>query len=182
MFGSSYHKKDPSGLLIENYTKSVQTIDQHVKTFVRPEYVTSATNPHFFNVIFPSKMFSMNRKNMSGSPAFNVWPIDYKDAPAFIAHYVHQSEESYINRKLKLPMDSHTSFRGIDQHMHRHYNDVDNFLVRNKYAGRVRHFLNIANNVTISNEVKQQIEEQLENVDDTDISLQEENSSIEVTK
>lgn len=182
MFGSSYHKKDPWGLLIENYTKSVQTIDQHVKTFVRPEYVTSVTNPHFYNVIFQNRMFSMNMKNMSGSPAFNVWPIDYKDAPAFIAHYVHQSEESYINRKLKLPMDSHSSFRGVDQHMHKHYNDVDNFLVRNKYAGKVRHFLNIANNVTISNELKQQVEEQVESVDESDTTLQEEHISFEVTK
>jgi len=172
MFGSSYHKKDPSGLLIENYTKSVQTIDQHVKTFVRPEYVTSVTNPHYFNVIFPNKMFSINMKNMANTP-FNVWPIDYKDAPAFIAHYVHQSEESYINRKLKLPMDSHSSFRGIDQHMHKHYNDVDNFLVRNKYAERVRHFLNIANNVIISDEVKEKLEQQLASGEESDTTLQE---------
>lgn len=177
MFGSSYHKKDPPGLLIENYTKSVQTIDQHVKTFVRPEYVTSVSNPHFYNVIFPNKMFSMNMKNMSGTPAFNVWPIEYKDAPAFIAHYVHQSEESYINRKLKLPTDSENSFRGIDQHMHKHYNDVDNFLVRNKYAARVTHFLNIANNVTISNEVKQQIQDNFESVDKAQIILQESHDS-----
>jgi hypothetical protein len=151
MFGSSYHKKDPLGLLIENYTKSFQTIDQHVKTFVRPEYVTSVTNPHFYNVIFPNRMFSMNMKNMADTP-FNVWSIDYKDAPAFIAHYVHQSEESYINRKVKLPMDTHSSFRKFDQQMHSLYNDVDNFLVRDKYAERVKHFLNIANNVTVSNE------------------------------
>ena len=147
MFGSSYHKKDPSGLLIENYTKSVQTIDQHVKTFVRPEYVTSVTNPHFYNMLFHSKMFSLNLKNTVNSP-FNVWNINYKDAPAFIAHYVHQSEESYINRKLKLPLDSHNTFRSVDKNMHRHYNDVDNFLVRNKYAARIKHFLNFANNVT----------------------------------
>ena len=123
-------------------------------------------------ILFPNKMFSMNMKNMANTP-FNVWPIDYKDAPAFIAHYVYQSEESYVNRKLKLPTDSENSFRGIDQHMHRLYNDVDNFLVRNKYAGRVRHYLNIANNVTISNDVKEQIEEQLESLDESDVTLQE---------
>lgn len=147
MFGSSYHKKNPSGLLTENYTKSVQTIDQHVKTFVRPEYVKNVTNPHYFNLIFPNKSFSMNMKIIPSSP-FNIWLIDYKDAPAFIAHYVYQSEETYINRKLKLPLDSHNSFRGIDQQMHKHYNDVDNFLVRNKYSARIKHFLNIANGVT----------------------------------
>jgi hypothetical protein len=29
--------------------------------------------------------------------------------------------------------------------MHQRYNDVDNFLVRNKYAAKVRYFLNIPN-------------------------------------
>jgi hypothetical protein len=59
----------------------------------------------------------MNRKNMSGSPAFNVWPIDYKDAPAFIAHYVHQSRETYINRKIKLPRDDLLGSRTVDLNM-----------------------------------------------------------------
>ncbi len=156
MFGSSYHKKDPSGLLIENYTKSEQKLNQHVKTFVRPEYVTSVTNPHFFNVIFPSKMFSINMKNMESTP-FNVWNIDYKDASAFIAHYVHQSEESYINRKVKLPLDSGDSFREIDQHMHRLYNDVDNYLVKNIYADRIKYFLNFANQNNKSKENTEKI-------------------------
>lgn len=155
MFGSSYHKKDPPGLLIENYTKSVQTIDQHVKTFVRPKYVTSVINPHYYNVAFPNRVFSMNMKNIANTP-FNVWEIDYKDAPAFIAHYINQSEETYRNRKLKLPRDDLLSNRTIDLNMHKQYNDVDNFLVRDKYAERIRHLLHIANNVSISNEVKEQ--------------------------
>lgn len=150
IFGSSYHKKEPSGLLVENYTKSAQTIDQHVKTFVRPKYVTSVTNPHFFNVVFPNKMFSMNMKNIANTP-FNIWPLDYKQVPAFIAHYINQSEETYRNRKLKLPRDDLLGNRTIDLNMHKQYNDVDNFLVRDKYAERIRHFLNIANNVTESN-------------------------------
>lgn len=157
MFGSNYHKKDPVGLLIENYTKSVPTIDQHVKTFVRPEYITSISNPHFYHVLFPSHVFSLNLKNTSNSP-FNVWDIDYKDAPAFIAHYVYQSEESYINRKIKLPLDSHNSFRVIDQHIHDHYNIVDNFLVRDKYAEKLRQLLNVS---TVLDEEKPQSEEQI---------------------
>jgi hypothetical protein len=181
MFGSSYHKKDPLGLLIENYTKSEQKLNQHVKTFVRPEYVTSVANPHFYNVIFPNRMFSINMKNMANTP-FNVWEIDYKDAPAFISHYINQSEETYRNRKLKLPRDDLLGNRTIDLNMHKHYNDVDNFLVRDKYAERIRHLLHIANNVSISNEVKEQIEEQVECVDESDTTLQEEHISLEVTK
>lgn len=153
MFGSNYHKKDPNGLLIENYTKSEQKLNQHVKTFVRPEYVTSAINPHYYNVAFPNRAFSMNLKNMANTP-FNVWDIDYKDAPAFISHYINQSEETYMNRKIKLPRDDLLGNRTIELNMHKQYNDVDNFLVRDKYAATVKHFLNIANNVTNSNESK----------------------------
>lgn len=172
MFGSNNHNKEPSGLLIENYTKSENKLNQHVKTFVRPEYVTSVTNPHFYNVVYPNRMFSMNMKNMVNSP-FNVWEIDYKDAPAFISHYVYQSRETYMNRKIKLPRDDMLSNRTVDLNMHKQYNDVENFLVRDKYAERVRHFLNIANNVTDSNEVKEQIEEHIESIDQNDITLTE---------
>jgi hypothetical protein len=153
MFGSNYHKKDPNGLLIENYTKSEQKLNQHVKTFVRPEYVTSVTNPHFYKMTFPNRMFSINMKNIVNTP-FNIWEIDYKDAPAFISHYINQSEETYMNRKIKLPRDDLLGNRTVDLNMHKQYNDVDNFLVRDKYAATVKHFLNIANNVTHSNESK----------------------------
>jgi hypothetical protein len=54
--------------------------------------------------------------------------------------------------------------------------------VRNKYVPRLKHFLNIANNLKISNEVKEQIEKQFDSIDESDVTLQEEDSSIEVTK
>lgn len=34
-FGSNYHVNEPSGLMLENYTKSELYLDKHVKTFVK---------------------------------------------------------------------------------------------------------------------------------------------------
>ena len=63
MFGSNFLKKDPDGLIIENYTKSELYLDKHVKTFVRPEYVIDVTNPHYFVLAFPRRMLTLNLKN-----------------------------------------------------------------------------------------------------------------------
>ena len=113
-------------------------------------------------------------KNIENNP-FNFWSVDYNSVPAFIAHYMYQSEETYFNRKINLPLDTHSSnvFREVEQNIHKDFNDVDNFLVKNKYAERVRHFLNIANNVTISDELKEQLEEQLDSVNELGTTLQE---------
>ena len=48
MFGTNGHKADPSGLIIENYTKSDLFLNNHVKTFVRPSQITDAINPHYY--------------------------------------------------------------------------------------------------------------------------------------
>ena len=50
-FGSSGHVKQPPGLITENFIKSEIRLDQHVKSFVRPETVSSINNPHFYIIL-----------------------------------------------------------------------------------------------------------------------------------
>ena len=45
MFGSNNLLEEPSGLILENYTKSSLLLDQHVKSFVRPQEVIKSDNP-----------------------------------------------------------------------------------------------------------------------------------------
>lgn len=142
MFGTNYHKKEPStGLIIENYTKSELKIDKHVKTFVRPSQVENAITPHYFVISNPQKMVSINMKPMSESRSFNEWDIEYHKCPAFIAHYVYQSEESYINRKINLPRDDNSLYRKIEPNIHDKHNLVDNELVQTKYATHINSLL-----------------------------------------
>jgi hypothetical protein len=142
MFGTNYHKKEPqNGLIIENYTKSDLNLDKHVKTFVRPSQVTNAITPHYFVISNPARMISINMRPMQISKSFNEWNIEYNKCPVFIAHYVFQSEESYINRKINLPRDDNSMFRQIEENIHGKHNSIENLLVKNKYSEKIHNLL-----------------------------------------
>jgi Glycosyl transferase family 2 len=144
MFGTNNHRKEPAeGLIIENYTKSELKIDKHVKTFVRPSQVEDAITPHYFVLSNPQRMISINMKPMSNTKSFNEWNIEYTKCPAFIAHYVYQSEESYIKRKINLPRDDNSLYRKIESNIHAKHNSTDNELVKTKYADPINKMLNI---------------------------------------
>jgi len=138
MFGTNYHKKEPeTGLVIENYTKSDLTLDKHVKTFVRPSQVVNAITPHYFVISEPARMVSINMRPMCDSKSFNEWNLTYNKCSAFVAHYVFQSEESYINRKINLPRDDNNVFRQMEENIHGKHNEIENLSVKNKYAERI---------------------------------------------
>jgi len=152
MFGSNYLDKEPkpganenNHSIMESYTKSENKLNPHVKTFVRPYEVLSATNPHFYHIRNKRLALGMNRVNISGNSAINDWKIPYEQSPAYIAHYVQQSLETYIRRKGELPRDDTGTHRAmnksiIDAH-HVWYNDVENTDVKDKYSGRVKSLL-----------------------------------------
>ena len=142
MFGSNNHKKEPSGTIIENYTKSDLLLNKHVKSFVRPSQVTNISNPHFFHIKNPDRRVSMQYNIMDRHyPEFNELPIEYIKSNAYIAHYLYQSEETYINRKLKLPRDDANEFRNKEENIHNHHNAVDNMCLVNKYLDNINNFL-----------------------------------------
>jgi len=142
MFGTNYHKKEPdSGLIIENYTKSDLILDKLVKTFVRPSQVINAITPHYFVISEPARMVSTNMKPMQSSKSFNEWKITYNMCAAFVAHYVFQSEESYINRKINLPRDDNSMFRQMEENIHERHNETENLSVKNKYTERISSLL-----------------------------------------
>lgn len=142
MFGTNHRKKEPeSGLIIENYTKSDLTLNKHVKTFVRPSQVINAITPHYFVISEPAKMLSINMKPMQSSKSFNEWNISHNKCAAFVAHYVFQSEESYINRKINLPRDDNSMFRQMEENIHGKHNEIENLSVKNKYAERINALL-----------------------------------------
>ena len=142
MFGSNNLKTDPDGLILDNYTKSDLMLDQHVKSFVRPFQATHAGNPHFYHIKNKSRMYALNT-TLSKPYTFNTKTVEYFNAPAFIAHYVNQSEESYTNRKLNLPRDDSGDNRNkIDtETIHAMYNSFENTFPKLKYAKNVQAFL-----------------------------------------
>jgi hypothetical protein len=142
MFGTNNLKTDPDGLILENYTKSDLMLDQHVKSFVRPFKATHSDNPHFYHIKNKARMYALNT-NLNEPYTFNTKTVEYFNAPAFIAHYVYQSEETYINRKINLPQDDTGQNRNkIDAEvLHTMYNSFENTFPKLKYAKNVESFL-----------------------------------------
>ena len=135
MFGSNHHIKEPPGLILENYTKSEKILNPHVKTFVRPRAVIRSINPHYYSMKNPYRLFNLNNKLMNiHSLAMNPTNSNYQDVPAYIAHYIYQSQETYINRKIKLPSDDTGIIRTINKNFHSEYNNVENNDPKNKYT------------------------------------------------
>ena len=141
MFGSNFHVKEPIGLIVENYTKTEAKLNQHVKSFVRPSKVTSISNPHFFYITSSVRNIIITNKVAPAQATHNI-DLTFEQVHAYIAHYVIQSEETYMRRKVILPADDTNTFRRRDNTtIHKSCNDVDNFHVRDKYAEHIHKLL-----------------------------------------
>ena len=141
MFGTNHLVKDnDEQLILEKYTRCQSTLDKHIKTFVRPNAVKHCNNPHFYVINDKSKYYSVNRQRVL-LPYFWHTPINtnYSNTPAYVAHYVHQSEETYRKRK-GLPRDDDNTKRELksSSELHSLYNDVVNTFPRDKYAENVK--------------------------------------------
>lgn len=143
-FGSNYLKKDPDGLIIENYTRSDLFLNDHVKTFVRPSKILRTSgNPHYYVMINNDRYFGINNARLRHSYHSNIYNIEYYKAPIYIAHYINQSEETYSNRKMILPRDDTGTNRESHnvEEIHNQYNSVENTYPREKYAENIKSFL-----------------------------------------
>ena len=144
MFGSNGHVKEPAGLIVDNYTKSSNALDKHVKTIARVSKIRGGGSPHFFEMNPGSKNIYMNFKPASGP--LNPWPIHFSMAPAFIAHYVYQAEEVTVRRKLARPRDDTGTVRKTPSEnlmmtstsFHSDFAETNNYLVSNKYGGAIK--------------------------------------------
>jgi hypothetical protein len=143
MFGSNNLKKDPEGLILENYTKSDLFLDNHVKSFVRPSKVVNAINPHFYNMKNSKKYFGINNKMLLHSYHYNNCHVEYYKVPVYIAHYIYQSEETFLKRKILLPRDDNGETRHFNdtKFIHSLHNFYENDYPRNKYAESIKKFL-----------------------------------------
>ena len=141
MFGTNNHITEPHGLILENYTRSDEQLNRHVKTFVRPSHVSVAgpASPHSYHVVNPRRMFAITGESMTNR-VFNPTRVPFWSSPAFIAHYIYQSEETYKKRKVSLPADDTGTFRAIDADVHSKYNERSTLIPR-KYAEGVRQFI-----------------------------------------
>jgi hypothetical protein len=145
MFGSNNLIEEPSGLIMENYKLSDKTLNQHVKSFVRPSEVTTCQSPHYYNIKNPAKMLGLDFKVLRPPYCFNKINTPYYLAPAYIAHYVFQSEETYKKRKINLMGDDGITRQDMRKDIHKHYNNITN-LQPQKYVNQIKEFLKFHGN------------------------------------
>lgn len=144
MFGSNNLVEEPQGLILENYILSCNEIDKHVKSFVRPNEIVKSNNPHYYEIRNPNKMIGLNFKPLHRPYCFNNLSIPFYKAPAYIAHYVYQSEETYVKRKINLKGDDGSTRPNMGKEIHNHYNDVINMQPQ-KYINQIKQFLTYYN-------------------------------------
>jgi len=157
LFGTNYHINEPAGLIMDNYTRSQPTLNDHLKTFLRPNEFLSP-NAHRSDIKNSNKIYHGNGTLLSAVyPPFKsnkhyINPIKFEKSQAFIAHYYVQSEETYNKRKLNLPRDDWGSFRdkkltllGVpitdNYNIHSEFNDTINTMVKDKYSQKIKDFL-----------------------------------------
>lgn len=145
MFGTSGHKSQPPGLLTENFIKSDKIINQHVKSFVRPEKVIlPAVNPHFFNMINSNRYFAASGNRMAQGP-FNPVPKLFTKVIAYVAHYYTQSEEEHLRRKTRIMDDGSSGKVNMYPEIHTVHNEVVNNQLQYKYSGKIKAHLKSCN-------------------------------------
>lgn len=131
--------------ILAHFTRSREYLDKHVKCFVRPRAVKQITSPHFWVIFQPSRMATLHRMPMRPPyfwDSFGGDKIPVAQAWGYLAHYVHQSRETYVSRKIRLPADDTGGMRGDNsQTIHELYNEVENTQVRDRYLTIIEAFL-----------------------------------------
>jgi hypothetical protein len=147
MFGTSGHRKQPKGLLTNNFINSELRLNKHVKSFVRPSVAVKVVNPHFYIIVNPKRYYSCNRTRMGMQP-FNEQPLPFINSYAYIAHYYTQSEEEHIRRKSRNLDDGTSDKTSMFPEIHKVYNEVINNQLQNKYSTNIQELLK-ANNIEL---------------------------------
>lgn len=140
MFGTNNLIEEPEGLILENYNRSCKFLDQHVKSFVRTNEVKNSDNPHYYHVRNKNKMIGINFKILTPQYCYNKVNIPFYNAPAYVAHYAYQSEETYLRRKVNLPADDGTIRGNMSKEIHNLYNEGIN-LQPQKYVKQIKEFI-----------------------------------------
>jgi len=146
IFGSNFLVKEPDGLILENYIRSSKYLDQHIKSFVRPNEITFADNPHYYYVKNPLRMIDINFNILNKPYYHNKINLAFYNVPTYIAHYIYQSEETYKKRKVDLQIaDDGTIRKNMEDEIHNKGNEGVNTQPQ-KYINKIKEFLEFYNN------------------------------------
>lgn len=145
MFGSNFHNETKEGTVLERYTRSQDSLNFHIKTFIKPHECVYTLNPHVYRTKDMNKSVGTNKKILNKHMSYcfhNSDPIS--EVPAFIAHYAVQSYETYLQRKINLPRDDTGTFRDpiAKSNYHNYCNDIITLIPFDKYNKKNKDIMN----------------------------------------
>jgi len=133
LFGSNHKDIFENGTLLENFTKCDVRLNQHVKSFVRPIKVIKPINPHAYKINNSQRSVDIKKRKVNKEvPYFVYWGKhmfpDVTIADAYIAHYMYQDYNTYIERKCNLPRDDTGEMREVltKEYVHSQHNIIEN--------------------------------------------------------
>ncbi len=134
LFGNNDHETKPKGTLFQNYTKCQKNLNEHIKSFVRPDKVVKEDTPHTFSILDNNKRVDIDKKVLKKKlPYFNYINKSFNEVDAYIAHYIYQSYETFKHRKGR--KNDILGYSKIMPYMKfkKLYNDVENIYPYEKY-------------------------------------------------
>ena len=134
-FGSSFHDKKQSGLIIDKYRYSEGIQNQHVKTICKPEHTVKFKDPHTV-ILKDENKYNDPHKNIISPPFNENNTIDIIQ----INHYYGKSMEEQLEKKNRGTPDRINS--GYVPQGHEKYNNIKDDLLANKYLKEVSNIYN----------------------------------------
>ena len=140
LFGSNFLADRPLDTILESYIRSTGYLDKHIKCFVRPNSVIDIVNPHYYIIkdqnsstgIFYNKQDS---NELAYCPIHNDIPLEMTHA--YIAHYIYQAYNVFIDRKIGRKRDDNNEDFGVchfdEKMLHSHYNNTITTNIRDLY-------------------------------------------------
>ena len=143
LFGSNYRDSSLNNneSIVESYTRSDKNLNNHLKSFINIQHlrynnIINIVNPHAYILNNMSRSINVNYKRVNPlEPHYYNTIQPFNKVPAFIAHYLYQSYETYLNRKINLPRDDSGTFRSLinKEDFHKLNNDIINTFVKDKF-------------------------------------------------
>jgi hypothetical protein len=136
LLGSNNHHNKPSDTIISSYTKSEEYLNVHLKSFLNLKRKnTNKMNPHphvyYLNNMARSVNVEKNTLNKKDTYWFNT-EKKYNEVSGYVAHYLFQSYETYLSRKINVPRDDNGLFRDVipEDDFHKQYNNFTNETIK----------------------------------------------------
>jgi hypothetical protein len=131
-----------NGTIMESFTRCDDILNVHIKTFLHLTQNTRSINiqnPHVYILNDMSKSVGTDHQRLSiAQPHFhnNNNSTDFNRASAYICHYIFQSYEMYVKRKINLPRDDCPNEKRdifTREQLHSMFNSRENLKPMEKY-------------------------------------------------